>query len=120
VEFCKHTCGFGLRVRTLVLRNQLFARKRFGSKRQGAFPHLYKTRFVQVLLNLFKGAAVVASIKAGPFAEFYAALLAKGMRPEMARLTLARKIVTIVLIAGAGTLPGTLPWRFSPSAGRTP
>jgi len=34
------------------------------------------------LKNLFKGAAVVASIKPGPFAEFYAALLAKGMRPE--------------------------------------
>ena len=50
------------------------------------------------LKNLFKGAAVVASSKAGPFAEFYAALVAKGMRPEMARLTLARKIATIVLI----------------------
>jgi hypothetical protein len=32
--------------------------------------------------------------------RFYAALLAKGMRPEMARLTLARKIATIVLIVG--------------------
>jgi len=42
------------------------------------------------LKNLFKGAAVVASSKRGPFAEFYAALVAKGMRPEMARLTLAR------------------------------
>ena len=50
------------------------------------------------LKNLFKGAAVVASIKPGPFAEFYAALVAKGMRPEIARLTLARKIATIVLI----------------------
>jgi transposase len=50
------------------------------------------------LKNLFKGAAVVASTKPGPFEEFYAALLAKGMRPEMARLTLARKIATIVLI----------------------
>ena len=50
------------------------------------------------LKNLFKGAAVVASSKPGPFQEFYAALLAKGMRPEMARLTLARKIATIVLI----------------------
>ena len=36
--------------------------------------------------------------QARPFAQFYAALLAKGMRPEMARLTLARKIATIVLI----------------------
>jgi transposase len=50
------------------------------------------------LKNLFKGAAVVASLKRGPLAEFYAALLSKGMRPEMARLTLARKIATIVLI----------------------
>src|SRR5246500_3917068 len=50
------------------------------------------------LKNLFKSAAVVASTKPGPFEEFYAALVAKGMRPEMARLTLARKIATIVLI----------------------
>jgi transposase len=50
------------------------------------------------LKNLFKGAAIVASSKPGPFQEFYAALLAKGMRAEMARLTLARKIATIVLI----------------------
>jgi hypothetical protein len=48
--------------------------------------------------TFFKGAAVVASSKPGPFQEFYTALVAKGMRPEMARLTLARKIATIVLI----------------------
>jgi transposase len=50
------------------------------------------------LKNLFKGAAIIASSKPGPLQEFYAALLAKGMRAEMARLTLARKIATIVLI----------------------
>ena len=50
------------------------------------------------LKNLFKGAATAASSKPGPFQEFYTALVAKGMRPEMARLTLARKIATIVLI----------------------
>ncbi len=50
------------------------------------------------LKNLFKGAAAVASSKPGPFEKFYAALVAKGIRPEMARLTLARKIATIVLI----------------------
>ena len=50
------------------------------------------------LKNLFKGAAVIAASKPGPFQEFYTALLAEGMRPEMARLTLARKIATIVLI----------------------
>src|SRR5262249_9350466 len=45
-----------------------------------------------------KGAAAVASRQPGPLGQFYAALVAKGMRPEMARLTLARKIATIVLI----------------------
>lgn len=49
------------------------------------------------LKNLFKGAALSASIRPGPFQDFYAALLAKGMRPAMARLTLARKIATITL-----------------------
>jgi transposase len=49
------------------------------------------------LKNLFKGAAIVAANKPGPFQEFYAALLAKGIRPEMARLTLARKIAAITL-----------------------
>ena len=33
----------------------------------------------------------------GVFREFYSGLLAKGMRPEMARLTLARKIAAITL-----------------------
>ena len=48
------------------------------------------------LKDLFKSAATIASVKPGPFQEFYAALLAQGMRPEMARLTLARKTATIV------------------------
>ena len=37
------------------------------------------------LKKLFKGAAVAACNKPSPFAQFYAALVAKGMRPEMAR-----------------------------------
>jgi transposase len=49
------------------------------------------------LKNLFKSAATVAPAKPGPFQEFYERLLVKGMRPEMARLTLARKIAAITL-----------------------
>jgi transposase len=49
------------------------------------------------LKNIFKGAAIIAASKAGPFQEFYAALAAQGIRPEMARLTLARKIAAITL-----------------------
>jgi transposase len=49
------------------------------------------------LKNIFKGAALRAAAVAGPFQEFYAALVAKGMKPPMARLTLARKIAAITL-----------------------
>ena len=47
--------------------------------------------------EIFKGAATRASCSTGPFRDFYAALLTKGMKPEMARLTLARKIAAITL-----------------------
>jgi transposase len=50
------------------------------------------------LKNLFKSAATVAAVKGGPFQEFYDALLAKGIKPEMARLTLARKMAAITLV----------------------
>jgi transposase len=49
------------------------------------------------LKNLLKGAAISASTRPGPFRDFYVALLAKGMRPSMAGLTLARKIAAITL-----------------------
>ncbi len=48
---------------------------------------------------IFKRAAVKASSSAGPVREFYESLLAnKGMKPSLARLTLARKLATITLI----------------------
>jgi hypothetical protein len=49
------------------------------------------------LKNLFKAAATTASACNGVFREFYLGLLDKGMQPEMARLTLARKIAAIAL-----------------------
>jgi transposase len=50
------------------------------------------------LKNIFKGAAIRAAAVPGPFQQFYAALVATGMKPTMARLTLARKIAAITLI----------------------
>jgi transposase len=48
------------------------------------------------LKRVFKDAAVQA-LKREPFAAYYQRLCARGMRPEMARLTLARKLASIVL-----------------------
>ncbi|HEY6302930.1 MAG TPA: transposase [Terriglobales bacterium] len=42
--------------------------------------------------EIFKSTATRASCGRGPFHDFYTGLLAKGMKPEMARLALARKI----------------------------
>ena len=47
--------------------------------------------------QIFKGAATRASCGVGPLRDFYVILLDKGMKPEMARLTLARKIAAIAL-----------------------
>ena len=47
--------------------------------------------------SLFKSAAISASTRPGPLHDFYAARIAKGMRPTMAHLTLARKIAAITL-----------------------
>ena len=47
--------------------------------------------------EIFKSTATSATRCAGPLHDFYASLLAKGMKPEMARLTLARTIAAITL-----------------------
>jgi transposase len=49
------------------------------------------------LKDLFKGAATSAGAGSGVFAGFYQNLLSKGMKPELARLTLARKLAAITL-----------------------
>src|SRR5271167_2379509 len=50
------------------------------------------------LKNIFKGAATRAAATVGPFQNFYEARIASGMKPPMARLTLARKIAAITLL----------------------
>jgi len=47
--------------------------------------------------EIFKSTATSTTRCAGPFQDFYARLLAKGMEPDMAQLTLARKIAAITL-----------------------
>jgi transposase len=49
------------------------------------------------LKALFKATSITASVRPGPFHDFYQCLIEKGMKPTMARLTLARKIAAITL-----------------------
>jgi transposase len=68
--------------------------------------------------EIFKGAATRASCGRGPFREFYVGLLDKGMKPEMARLTLARKIAAITLtLSKRGARPTPLGWLYDSETG---
>jgi transposase len=50
-----------------------------------------------VLKNVFKGAANAAAAKPGPLKDFYDACVGRGVREELAKVTLARKISSIAL-----------------------
>ena len=47
--------------------------------------------------DVFKAAATAAATRGGALQEWYRGLLARGMREELARVTLARKLAAITL-----------------------
>jgi transposase len=51
----------------------------------------------RVLKDVFKGAATAATGRPGPLQDFYQAMIARGMREELARLTLTRKLAALTL-----------------------
>jgi transposase len=50
-----------------------------------------------VVKNILKGAATAATARPGPLHDWYQHLLQRGMREELARVTLARKLAAITL-----------------------
>lgn len=50
-----------------------------------------------ILKSVFKGAANAATGRPGPLRDFYQASLARGVREELAKVTLARKIASLTL-----------------------
>jgi hypothetical protein len=54
----------------------------------------------RVLKDVFKGAATAATARPGPLQDFYAGMVARGMREELARVTLTRKLAAITLRLG--------------------
>jgi transposase len=88
-------CGLGLETRDSgeyrMVNGQVERRRRPTLIRGLNWNHNHEMK------NLFKSTATAASVRQGVWREFYLQLLEKGMRPEMARLTLARKIAAITL-----------------------
>lgn len=88
-------CGLGLETRTSS--DYCLVKGEIQRKKKPVFIRGLNINHNHDLKNLFKGAATTASSCQGPFRDFYEGLLAKGMQPAMARLTLARKIAAIAL-----------------------
>lgn len=51
----------------------------------------------RVLKGVFKGAALAATVRPGPLQDLYNGMLTRGMRPALARVTLARKLAAVTL-----------------------
>jgi transposase len=88
-------CGLGLETRDSG--QYRMVNGRVERRRQPALIRGLNWNHNHEMKNLFKSTATAASAREGVWREFYLGLLAKGMRPEMARLTLARKIAAITL-----------------------
>jgi hypothetical protein len=55
------------------------------------------TNHSRALKDVFKSAATATLTRPGPLRDFYRTRVARGMREEMARLTLARKYAALTL-----------------------
>jgi hypothetical protein len=51
----------------------------------------------RVLKDVFKGAATAATARPGPLQDFYHGVIGRGVREELARLTLTRKLAALTL-----------------------
>ncbi len=51
----------------------------------------------RVVKDVFKGAATAATARKGPLQDLYHAMVARGMREELARVTLTRKLAALTL-----------------------
>jgi transposase len=87
----------GLAVVTRSSADQEIADGQLRRRKRAPLTRGLNRNFNRVLKDVFKGAANAAAAKAGPLKEFYDRCVAGGVREEMAKLTLARKIASIVL-----------------------
>lgn len=86
----------GLAVVTRSTSDYELSAGRFVRKRRAASNRGLNRNYSRRLKNVFKAAAM-QSMRREPFATFYQTLMNRKMKPELARLTLARKIAATVI-----------------------
>lgn len=87
----------GLAVVTETSAEHEFVGGRAVRRRRRALTRGLNTNHNRHLKHVFKSTAVAAIARAGPLQQFYLDLVERGRRPEMARLTLARKLAALTL-----------------------
>jgi transposase len=87
----------GLAVVTRTSADQEFIERKLRRQRRAPLTRGLNRNHNPPLKNVFKGAANAAAAKPGPLKDFYDACIGRGVREELAKVTLARKISSIAL-----------------------
>src|SRR5437870_3759989 len=87
----------GLAVVTRTSADQEFVDAKLRRRRRAPLTRGLNRNHNPTLKNVFKGAANAAAAKPGPLKDFYDACVGRGVREELAKVTLARKISSIAL-----------------------
>lgn len=87
-------CGFAVVTRSSS--DHYFENGELRKRRKPALTRGLNRNYNRRLKKVFKAAATSGS-RQGPFKPFYEQLLARGLKPDLAKLTLARKIAAITL-----------------------
>ena len=87
-------CGFAVVTRSSS--DHYFENGELHKRRKPALTRGLNRNYNRRLKRVFKSAATSGS-RRGPFKPFYEQLLTKGLKPDLAKLTLARRIAAIAL-----------------------
>ena len=87
----------GLAVVTRSSADEEFVEGRLRKRQRGPLTRGLNRNHNPILKSVFKGAANAAVSRPGPLRDFYEASLARGVKEELAKVTLARKIVSVAL-----------------------
>ena len=88
--------GLAVVVRTTA-EYELDGQRGIRRRRRAAMTRGLNRNHNRVVKDVFKGAATAAASRAGALQDWYQGLLARGMREELARVTLARKLAALTL-----------------------
>lgn len=87
----------GLAVVTWSSADQEFADGRLRKRKRPALTRGLNQNHNSILKDVFKAAATAGASQPGPLRDYYEASIARGVNPDLAKLTLARKIASVTL-----------------------